>query len=146
MTFKLLAFLDSPPTVRNAIGYLLGGWLSIYAFVAHIEWSFPGRFTQANVLRLIVVGLGICYCLLRFKPWARKMCIFFNIGVVGVNLAFLFVRIYALGLTSPALTVHALLNAVLFGFSTYFLIHPETASFFKELEAKTKSDSNPSAQ
>uniref|UniRef100_A0A7C4W133 Uncharacterized protein n=1 Tax=Desulfatirhabdium butyrativorans TaxID=340467 RepID=A0A7C4W133_9BACT len=145
MAMKLLAFLESPHDVRNAVGYLLGGWLSVYAFVAHIEWSFPGRFTQANVLRLLVVGIGICYCVLRFKLWARKMCIFFNIGVIGVHFLFLVARIAALGLTPDSLTVHALLNCVLFGFSTWFLIRPETASFFKELDAKAKADSDASA-
>lgn len=144
MAIKLLAFLESPVAVRNAVSYLLAGWLSVYAFVAHIEWSFPGRFTQANVLRLLVVGIGISYCVLRFKVWARKMCIFFNIGVIGVHLLFLVARISALGLTPDSLTVHALLNSVLFGFSTWFLIHSETVSFFKELEAKAKAESDTS--
>lgn len=145
MALPLLAFLKTPQPVRNAVGYLLGGWLSSYAFVAHIEWLFPGRFTQANILRLLVVGIGICYCVLRFKPWARKMCIFFNLGVIGVNVMFLIARVSALGLTSPGLTVHALISCMLFGYSTFYLVHPETASFFKELEAKTKADSDASA-
>lgn len=134
MLNRLLLFFEYPPAVRIALGFLLGGWLSIAAFIAHIEWSFPGRFTQATVLRMLVVGLGICYCVFRIKPWARKLCIFFNVGIIGINLFFLIIRLSALGITSPALSAHALLNVILFGCSTYYLMIDETTRFFKERE------------
>lgn len=134
MLNRLLVFFEYPPGVRNALGLLLGGWISLFAFLAHIEWSFPGRFTQANVLRLLVVGLGICYCVVKIKPWARKLCIFFNIGIIGLNLFFLIIRLTALGISSPALSAHALLNVMLFGYCTYFLLIEETTRFFKERE------------
>lgn len=136
MMNRLLFFFEYPHAVRNALGYLLGGWLSIFAFIAHIEWSFPGRFTQANVLRLLVVGFGICYCVFKIKPWARKLCICFNIGIIGVNLLFLITRLTALGFASPALSVHSLLNVILFGYNTYYLMNDETIRFFKEREPK----------
>lgn len=141
MLNKLLVFFEYPIGVRYAFGLLLGGWISVYAFMYHIEYVFPGQFTSTIVFRNLIVGLGICYCVFRIKPWARKLCIFFNIGIICINVLFLGIRLSSIGLTSPELSIHALLNIVLFGLSTYYLLIKDTSEYFKAHEPR-KFDEN----
>jgi len=141
MLKQLLGFFEYPVGVRYALGLLLGGWISVYAFMYHIEYVFPGQFTSTIVFRNLIVGLGICYCVFRIKPWARKLCIFFNIGIICINVLFLGIRISSIGLTYPELSIHALLNIVLFGLSTYYLLIKETSEYFKAHEPR-KFDEN----
>lgn len=141
MLNRLLVFFEYPVGVRYALGLLLGGWISVYAFMYHIEYVFPGQFTSTIVFRNLIVGLGICYCVFRIKPWARKLCIFFNIGIICINVLFLGIRLSSIGLTYPELTIHALLNIVLFGLSTYYLLIKETSEYFKAHEPR-KFDEN----
>jgi len=136
MQNKLLVFYEYPVGVRYALGLLIGGWISVYAFMYHINIFFPERFTSALVLRNLIVGIGICYCVFRIKPWARKLCIFFNLGIICINLLFLAIRLSSVGMESPSLILHALLNIVLFGLSTYYLLIKETSGYFKALEPK----------
>lgn len=129
MLNRVLSFLEYPPAVRNALSFLLGGWLSIFMFMYHLNWRFPEQaFNNAVILRVMAVGIGICYFVFRIKPWARKLCIFFNFG----NIAWFIV--WALGIATPALRVHAVLTIVLFGLSSYYLMIKKTSQFFKERE------------
>ncbi len=141
MLNRLLVFFEYPVGVRYALGLLLGGWISVYAFMYHIEYVFPGQFTSTIVFRNLIVGLGICYCVFRIKPWARKLCIFFNIGIICINILFLSIRLSSIGLTSPELSIHALLNIFLFGLSTYYLLTKDTSEYFKAHEPR-KFDEN----
>ena len=141
MMNRLLLFFKYPPAVRNALGLLLGGWLSLYAFLYHINIVFPDRFTSNEILRLLILGIGICYCVFKIKPWARKLCIFFNVGIISINIFFLAIRLSAMGLASPALSLHALLNIVLFGMSTRYLLIKETSGYYKAHEPR-KFDEN----
>lgn len=141
MQNKLLVFFEYPLGVRYALGLLLVGWMSVYAFMYHINVFFPDRFTSALVLRNLIVGIGICYCVFRIKPWARKLCIFFNLGIICINGLFLVIRISSVGMESPSLILHALLNIVLFGLCTYYLMIKETSGYFKSHEPR-KFDEN----
>ena len=141
MLNRLLIFFEYPVGVRYALGLLIGGWISVYAFMYHIEYVFPGQFTSTIVFRNLIVGLGICYCVFRIKPWARKLCLFFNIGIICINILFLSIRLSSIGLTSPELSIHALLNIVLFGLSTYYLLIKDTSEYFKAHEPR-KFDEN----
>jgi hypothetical protein len=141
MLNRLLLFIEYPPAVRYALGLLLGGWLSLYAFLYHINQVFPDRFTSNEILRLMVVGVGICYCVFKIKPWARKLCIFFNVGIIVINVLFLGIRLSSIGMASSALTLHALLNVILFGLCTWYLLIKETSHFYKAHEPK-KFDEN----
>jgi hypothetical protein len=136
MLNKLLVFFEHPVGVRYALGLLLGGWMSVYAFMYHISTAIPDLFTSTDVLRNLIVGIGICYCVFRIKPWARKLCIFFNLGIICFYIVFLDKRISAIGMMSPALTLHALLNIILFGLCTYYLLIKETSGYFKVREPK----------
>lgn len=136
MLNRLQDFLKYPFGVRYAIGFLIGGWISVYAFMYHINVFFPDRFPNALILKNLVVGIVICYCVFRIKPWARKLCIFFNLGIICVNTLFLAIRLSAIGIESPSLILHAMLNIILFGFCTYYLLIKETSNYFKVQEPK----------
>ena len=141
MLNKLLVFFEYPVGVRYALGLLLGGWISVYAFMYHINIFFPDRFDSSLVLRNLIVGAGICYCVIKIKPWARRLCIFFNLGIICINIMFLAIRLSAVGMESPSLIFHALLNIVLFGLCTYYLLIKETSGYFKAREPR-KFDEN----
>ena len=141
MKSKLLDFFEYPVGVRYALGLLLGGWISVYAFMYHINMVFPDRFTSALVLRNMIVGIGICYCVFRIKPWARMLCIFFNLGIICINVLFLAIRLSSVGMDHPALILHAILNIILFGLCTYYLMIKETSGYFKVREPR-KFDEN----
>ncbi|MDP3284128.1 MAG: hypothetical protein Q8M56_06845 [Desulfobacterales bacterium] len=136
MLNKLLVFYEYPVGVRYALGLLLGGWISVYAFMYHINTFFPDRFPNTLILKNLVVGIGICYCVFRIKPWARKLCIFFNLGIICVNILFLAIRLTSVGMEPPGLIFHALLNIILFGLCTYYLLIKETSGYFKVREPK----------
>jgi len=136
MLNKLFVLFEYPVGVRYALGLLLGGWISVYAFMYHINMVYPDRFTSALVLKNLIVGIGICYCVFRIKPWARKLCIFFNLGIIFINVLFLAIRLSSVGMASPALILHALLNIILFGLCTYYLLIKETSGYFKAREPK----------
>ncbi|RPH52413.1 MAG: hypothetical protein EHM85_02830 [Desulfobacteraceae bacterium] len=136
MQNKIIVFFEHPVGVRYALGLLIGGWISVYAFMYHINTFFPDRFPNALILKNLVVGIGICYCVFRIKPWARKLCIFFNLGIICINVLFLAIRLSSVGMESPSLILHALLNVVIFGLCTYYLLIKETSEFFKAREPK----------
>jgi hypothetical protein len=131
MQLKEQLFFTSPPTVRKAMLFLVAGWISLLSFIYHINIAFPGTVHSNNAIRVAIVGLGIGFFVFRIRPWARTLCIIINIGAIGINVLFLAIRLTALGLTSPALTLHALLTVLLFGACTYFLLVPPTAAFFR---------------
>jgi hypothetical protein len=139
MPMKDMLFFKSPPTVRKAMGCLVMGWLSLLAFIYHVNLSFPGTVHSNNAIRVAIVGVGIGYFVFKIKPWARTMCIFINIGAIVISGLFVAVRLTALGLTSPALTLHALSTCVIFGACTYFLLVPPTTAFFRAQLPQKKS-------
>lgn len=137
MQIKEQPYFNSPPTVRKSMLSLVAGWISLMAFIYHINAVFPGTVHVNNAIRVALVGLGIGYFVFRIKPWARTLCIFINLGAMGINALFVIIRVTSLGLNSSALTLHALATAVLFGICTYFLLAPATTAFYRaQLPAK----------
>ena len=134
-----------PASVRNAIIALFIGWGSHYAFYfGYLATDEPGRVTYLwdritgsnpnyEMLSQLAVGTGICYCVATIKKWARKMCIYFNIGMVAMYA--LFAIAFALGekFMELALTI---LIAGSFAVSLYWLLKRETAQFFSLSEKK----------
>ena len=86
-----------------------------------------------ELLSQLAVGLGICYCVATIQKWARKLCIYFNIGMVVMYA--LFAIAFALGekFMEVALTT---LIAGAFAVSLYWLLKRETAQFFALSEKK----------
>lgn len=147
MQLKEQLFFTSPPTVRKAMLFLVAGWISLLAFMYHINAAFPGTVQSGNAIRVAIVGLGIGYFVFRIKPWARTLCIVINIGAIGISALFVAIRVTSLGLTSPALTLHALLSIVLFGICTYFLLVSPTAVFFRaQLPARKEKNASEDQQ
>jgi len=57
-------------------------------------------------------------------------------GIICINILFLAIRLSSIGMESPSLTLHAMMNIVLFGFCTYYLLIKETSEYFKVREPK----------
>lgn len=137
----MLVFFEYPVAVKYALGFLLGGWISVYAFMYHMSMAFPGLFDNNLILRNLIIGIAICYCMFMIKPWARKLCVFFNLGIICINVLFIAARLTSVGMESPLLILHAVLNTALFGFCTYYLLVKETSEYFNAREPK-KYDEN----
>ena len=126
------SFSKYPPVVLKSFAFLTAGWIALLAFVYHINLSFPGTITVNNAVRVAIVGVAILFFVFKVKPWARRLCLFFNIGIIVINGLFVMLRISSLGLASSALTAHAFLNCLLFGLSTYYLMLGPTVEFYKQ--------------
>jgi hypothetical protein len=143
MPIKEMLFFQSPPTVRKAMGFLVAGWISLLAFVYHINLVSPGKIHLNLNVRVALVGVVICFFVFKIKPWARTFCIFINIAVIGINGIFLVPFLLAPKITSPALALHALLTGTLFGICTYFLLVAPTAVFYRaQLPANKQKNSS----
>lgn len=124
---KTIAEFNSyPSSVRYAILFLCAGWLGHYGFYFYY-YSIKGleTVTRETVL-MLAVGIGICYLVAALKRWARLLCLFFNIGMIGFY-SLLAVHFFQ---TSGRLGLATGLIVVLFAASTYFLMLKETSSFF----------------
>jgi hypothetical protein len=136
MLIRLNVFFEYPVAVRYALGLLIGGWISVYAFMYHINLYFPDLLTSNEVMRVVIVGIGICYCVIRIKPWARKLCLFFNLGIIYFYVVFLSKRLSSIGVNSSGLSIHAFFIIALFGICTYYLLIKETTEYFKAHEPR----------
>lgn len=123
---KTIDLKSYPSAVRYAIFFLWGGWL-IHYFI-YFTFFVDKMPLRSNVMQA-VVGIGICYTIAKIKKWARILCIFFNIGTMGLY------TVYGIGFFGSGQLLKGLLSAitiVLFLGSTYFLLIKETSSFFNE--------------
>jgi len=113
-----------PPTVKYGVIFLFCGWACHYVFYfTHFAQEMPLRTTLLQV----GVGIGICYFVAALKRWARMLCLFFNIGIIGLY------AIYCLAYFQSRLYTPMLMTglvAILFTISTYFLLKKETAQFY----------------
>jgi hypothetical protein len=115
---------EMPPSVRNAIISLLIGWAAHYIF--YFGFIAEGQPERVTYLQL-GVGIGICYCVATIRKWARKLCIFFNIGLVATYLVFAIVFAYVDQAGRFAITAF---TALAFAISLYFLLRKETTEYF----------------
>jgi len=130
---------EMPPSVRNAIIALLVGWIAHYIF--YFGFIAEDQSERVTYLQL-GVGIGICYCVVTIRKWARRLCIFFNI--VMVPMYFLFAIAFAQGgkISLFALTAF---TSLAFAFSLYFLLRKETAQFFSPPDMDKQEESDDSA-
>jgi cytochrome bd-type quinol oxidase subunit 1 len=78
------------------------------------------------------------------KRWARMLCIFFNIGVAGIDLFFGLLLFSSSKSAFAGDTVYLLLAvfpAIAFIASTVFLLSSECGAFFKTFEAAKEDGS-----
>jgi len=126
-----------PAAVKCSIIFLVSGWLCHYVFYfTHFAGEMPQRI---NVLQL-GVGIGICYFVATLKRWARMMCLFFNLAIIGVY------ALYGLAFfqsTKYYPMMLAALTAVLFLIATYFLLKRETARFYAAADPEVGRQESP---
>lgn len=136
-------FKAYPKVVRNAIIFLVAGWLvHYYFFFTHLEsilFSDIVAGGQANrtVYLQLGVGIGICYFVAAINRWARALCLWFNLIII-VFYGILFYFIQHKATTTGMLTA---IVAILFCMATYFLLNKQTAEYFN-----TYGLSDPTAQ
>ena len=127
-------FKDYPPVVRRAIMLLVAGWLvHYYFFFTHLEAVlFSGEDAVSQPDRTVYlqlgVGVAICYFVAAINRWARALCLWFNLIIIITYglLFYLFVR--QQDATAELLTG---IVTILFVMATYYLLHKQTAHFFK---------------
>jgi len=139
MGFELVKFGTYPRTVKLAIVFLVAGWAVHFLF---IHAYFPEIFPLSMIYKQVGVGALICLFVAMIKRWARMMCIFFNIAMIGIYLIFL-----QLFFSSQSHYYqdgsYLLVGAVCLGSfaaATYFLVTRECNQFFKTYGRKPKDE------
>ena len=136
-------FRDYPPTVRNAIIFLIAGWLvHYYFFFTHLESVlFAGADANSQPDRTVYlqlgVGLCICYFVAAINRWARALCLWFNLIII-VTYGLLFYIFFNQNDTTAGLLTAIV--TILFGVSTYYLLHKQTGHFFKTYRLQNGPD------
>lgn len=127
-------FKDYPPTVRNAIIFLIAGWLvHYYFFFTHLESILfsnmeAGRQADKTVYLQLGVGICICYFVAAVNRWARALCLWFNVIIIITYGLLLFVFIQQKATTATMLTA---IVSILFIVATYYLLNKQTAGYFR---------------
>jgi hypothetical protein len=130
-------FGSYPKSVRSAILFLCAGWLGHYGFYFYYYHTRGIPIGARETILMLAVGIGICYLVADLKMWARRLCLFFNIGLIGFY-ALLAVHFY---LNSGRLGFLTGLIAGLFAVSTYYLLLHQTSSFFAATNPPAPDDS-----
>lgn len=127
-------FKDYPPVVRNAIIFLVAGWLvHYYFFFTHLEAVlFPGEnaANQPDKTVYLQLGVGICICFFvaAINRWARALCLWFNLIIIVTYGLLLYIFVQQGDAKATMLTA---LVTVLFIMATYYLLHRQTGNCFK---------------
>ena len=135
MGFQFSQISSYPKKVKLAIATLIAGWLLHFLFLYRY---FPDLLQY----RQLVVGVVICVFVVMIKRWARMLCIFFNVGVAGIDLFFgllLFSSSKSAFAGDVAYLLSAVCPAAAFIASTVFLLSSECGTFFKTFEAAKES-------
>ena len=120
---------EYPKKVNLAILSLCAAWLLHYVF--YFLYLFDRTAGLANVDYLqLGVGIGICVFVAGIKRWARMMCVFFNLGMIGLY-AFVTYAFFSSGQNKEATVLTAAL-VILFSLATVLLLGREVGAFFKE--------------
>ena len=95
---------------------------------------FTGDTLARNDYLMFTVGIAICFFVAGINKWARPLCIFFNIGIIGLYGVLLYFQ--KPDFDRNVLTVTVL---VLFGLSTYLLLRRDTIDYFRSFNEDTTS-------
>jgi hypothetical protein len=134
---------EMPPSVRNAIIALLVGWAAHYIF--YFGFIAEDQAERVTYLQL-GVGIGICYCVATIRKWARRLCIFFNIGMMvlyawaAVIFGWSALIFDQRDKISPLILTTV--TALAFGISLYFLLKKEVALFFSPPEKEKEKETD----
>jgi hypothetical protein len=133
---QIMEFKNYPASVKNAILFLLAGWICHYYFYfSFLVNEFPMRTTYMQ----IGIGVAICFFVVSVKRWARMLCIFFNIGIAALYLLYCAAFFNSGNLNLTFLTG---ITLILFSISTYFLAVKESSQFFKTYMSNDQKNGN----
>ena len=123
---------EVPKSVKLALGFLIAAWIVHFIFYYNFTIEFQTLAKEEVPEKILYMQLTVailtCYFLIRFKNWARSLCIIGNLVVITPYLLYIYVST-----TQPALKqVHLVVAAlILFGLGTTYLFLPVSGAFFK---------------
>jgi hypothetical protein len=124
-------FGELPKTAKMGILTLFGGWLVHFTIIYSV---FRDLVTDNMLLQQVALAIITCFVLLKLKNWSRILCI---TGNAMVLLNYLFYLIILVNRSQGPVAVGlVVVNLALFGASTYFLLTPASAAFFKQQSVK----------
>ena len=123
--------LDAMPTsVKSGLVLLLIAWIwFLFSVYQYYDKSFWERFLIGGVIMMV--------CVLRFKRWAHALALLCN--AMTILYCGFFTVVFHLSGVSPQIVTVSAINVLLFGFSSYYLLHKSAISFFGYREP-SKSD------
>ena len=141
MINKAIRLKAYPSGIKWALLFLVLGWL--LHFLVYFKFLSEGE-SQRNVVLMVSVGVGICYFVAGINRWARALCLFFNVGIIGM---YVLLGLVYLQQGEKDLVGLAAMIVVTFSLSTYFLISKESAEFFKSYnQVETDAGAPPQAE
>lgn len=78
-----IKFNQYPGIVKWALLFLVLGW------GLHLVFYFNfmgGQVSERQAYLMVGIGAAICYFTAAINRWARAMCLFFNLGIIGLYL------------------------------------------------------------
>ena len=139
MGLQLEKFRTYPQSVKLAIIFLVAGWGVHFLF---IHTYFPEIFPLGMIYKQAGVGGLITLFVAMIKRWARMLCIFFNIAMIGIYLIFLqlFFSSTSHYYQNGSYLLFGAVCMVSFMASTYFLVTRECNQFFKAYGRQQKDE------
>ena len=130
MGLQIEKFRTYPQSVKLAVIFLVIGWGVHFLF---IHAYFPALFPLSMIYKQAIIGGLICLFVAMIKRWARMLCIFFNIAMIGIYLIFLqlFFSSQSHYYQNARYLLAGAICAASFIASTYFLVTRECNQFFK---------------
>jgi len=130
-----IKFNQYPGIVKTALLFLALGW------VLHLLFYFQfmeEQITERNVYLMVGIAAAICYFTAAINRWARAMCLFFNIGIIGLYLVLSVAFVNGGRMESAAFSF---LVVAVFSVATVLLFLPATRNFFHTFNQAEDSSS-----
>ena len=139
MNFKFEQISTYPQSVKLALLFLVIAWSAHFLFM---HSYFPDLFPLSMIYKQAIVGVLICIFVAMIKRWARMLCIFFNVALVGIYLLFvqLFFSRQSQFYQDGSYLTFVIFCLVCFGASTYYLLTGSSSQFFKTFAGTQSTD------
>ena len=121
-----------PQSVKNGVFAVIGGWLGVYAFMFVFSTQYGRVFSNRLILQTVILGVGLSFFIIRGKNWARIISIYGNFIPLLLALFYLlYVHVFHAIQLNWLLSALALVTAIAFGLSIFFLIRPTSRAHFQ---------------
>lgn len=130
-----IKFNQYPGIVKLALLFLALGWALHLVFYLNF---MEGQVTERNLYLMVGIGIAICYFTAAINPWARAMCLFFNIGIIVLYLVLSLAFFKSGNIEQAAFTV---LVVAVFLAASVLLFLPGTRNFFRSFNRAEDSSS-----